>query len=164
MLMRDPFKLDPLPTFPHWFRSFIAALEQDERVASYPEQVIPRYFYDDLLRDALDFSFSLVDGATGEDLGSAEERVDYREGVIAALAAKSGIDFSRVYLPLVLGGILVNDLLTIEREIPADLLRSVSSTLEDRAAELSESNEAVYTMTQEIIARMGQRYGLIAGR
>jgi hypothetical protein len=164
MLMRDPFKLDPLPTFPHWFRSFIAAQEQDERVASYPEQVIPRYFYDDLLRDGLDFGFSLVDAATGEDLGSAEERVEYREGLIAALGANSDIDFSRVYLPLVMGGILINDLLAIDRENPADLLRSVSSTLEERVSELSDSDEGVYIMAKEIIARMGQRYGLIAGR
>jgi hypothetical protein len=66
--------------------------------------MIPRYLYDDLLRDAIDFGFNLVEGATGEDLGSLPERAAYRERVIHALAQKSGVDFSTAYLPLVMGG------------------------------------------------------------
>ena len=60
-------------------------LERDERAANLPAQAITRYLYEDLLRDAVNLGFDLVNEATGEDLGSVEEQSLYREQLISAL-------------------------------------------------------------------------------
>ena len=163
LLLRDPFTFDLPPVFPFWFRAMIATLERDERAASYPEQVIPRYLYHDLLRDAANLGFDLVNEATGEDLGSAEEQALYREQIITLLAAKAGLDFNRVYLPLVMGGLLISDQFVVAKENPADMLRDIGSALQDRFAELQETDHAIYAMTNSIIARAGQRFGFYLG-
>ncbi len=160
LIARDPFSFEIPPTFPHWFSGFIGTLERDERAALHPAQVIPRYLYDDLLRDAVDFGFDLVVETTGEDMGSAEERAAYREQLIALLRDKSGLDFSRVYLPLVIGGLLINEQVIVKQENPTELLRAVSATLEARSGELSETDRPLIAMTNDVLARTGQRYGL----
>lgn len=163
LLLRDPFSFDSPPLFPFWFSAMIALMERDERAASYPEQVIPRYLYADLMRDAVNLSFDLVAVATGEDLGSAEEQELYREQIITLLDAKTGLDFNRVYLPLVLGGLLISDQFTVAQESPANILRDLSSALEERFAELKETDHAIYAMANSLIARAGQRFGFYLG-
>ncbi len=163
LLMRDPFTFETPPTFPHWFRSFMYTLERDERAATHPAQVVTRYIYDDLLRDAVDYGFDLVAESTGEDLGSDEERASYREQLITLLTNKSGLDFNRVYLPLVMGGVLINDQCIFEKENPVELLRSVGVALEERYTELGEAERPLYSMINTVIGRTGQRYGFYHG-
>ncbi|MCC6803710.1 MAG: hypothetical protein IT319_12575 [Anaerolineae bacterium] len=163
LLQRDPFTFETPPAFPHWFSTFITTLERDERAATYPAQVIPRYIYEDLLRDAVDFGFDLVTEGTGEDPGSAEERETYREQLIALLSEKRDLDFSRVYLPLVIGAVLINDQLTLEHEDPAALLHAVGTALKQRADEMGEAEQPLYEMIHSVIARTGQRYGSYLG-
>ncbi len=160
LIARDPFSFETPPPLPHWFSGFIGTLERDERAALHPAQVIPRYLYDDLLRDAVDFGFDLVVETTGEDMGSAEERATYREQLIALLKHKSGLDFSRVYLPLVIGGLLINEQVIIKEENPTELLRAVSAALDARLSELSEGDRPLVAMIKDVLARTGQRYGL----
>lgn len=163
LLLRDPFSFEEQPAFPHWLRGLISTMEIDERAASHPAQVFTRYLYDDLLRDAVDLVFDLVAEATGEDMGSVEEQNTYREQLIDLLTKKNGLDFSRVYLPLVMGGVLINDQLAIGKENPAELLRDIGIALEERFPQLSDEERALYTMTNSIIARAGQRYGFYLG-
>ena len=164
LLMRDPLTFTTPPTLPHWFQTFLTLVERDERAFALPTQVVTRYLYEDLLRDAVDFSFDLVGESTGEDLGSAEEKVLYREQLIEALMRKSGLDFNRVYLPLVMGGLLINEQLTIGEENPAELLREMTAAMDVRSRELSDIDQAIFNMTQTILARAGQRYGYSVGK
>nr|AUN37596.1 hypothetical protein [uncultured bacterium] len=164
LLMRDPSSFEAAPVLPNWFQGFLAMLERDERAANLPAQAITRYLYEDLLRDAVNLGFDLVNEATGEDLGSAEEQSLYREQLISALTNKTGLDFNRVYLPLVMGGLLINDQLILGKENPAELLRELGAALEVRNRELGETDQAIYTMTNTILARAGQRYGFYVGK
>ena len=159
LLGRHLFEDDEPPVLPHWFRGMLSTIEIDARVAAHPAQVITRYLYDDLLRDAIDLSFDLIIEVTGEDFGSREEQDAYREQLIDLLKAKSGLDFNRVYLPLVMGGILISDQIVLAKENPVELLNAVGMTLEERFEQLSPDEQPIYTMTNQIITRAGQRYG-----
>jgi hypothetical protein len=161
LLMRDPLTVETPPVLPHWFQAFLTLVEKDERAAALPTPVITRYLYEDLLRDAVDLGFDLVAEATGEDLGSAEEKVLYREQLIEALIRKTGLDFNRVYLPLIMGGLLINEQLTLANENPADLLRELEAAMDVRSRELSQIDQAIFSMTHTILARAGQRYGIV---
>ena len=54
------------------------------------------------------------------------------------MQAKAGLDFGRVYLPLVMGGLLINDQFASKDENPADLLRDLGLALQQRSLELAE--------------------------
>ncbi|HVU13268.1 MAG TPA: hypothetical protein VHD90_18445, partial [Phototrophicaceae bacterium] len=164
LLMRDPLSFDAPPVLPHWFQTFLTLVERDERALTLPLPLVTRYLYEDLLRDAVDLGFDLVGDATGEDLGSDAEKALYRDQLIDALRSQSGLDFNRVYLPLIMGGVLVNEQLVLAKENPADLLREIGAALEVRAGSLSPSDQAIYRMTETILARAGQRYGFYVGK
>ena len=84
--------------------------------------------------------------------------------MVAILKAKSGLDFGRVYLPLVMGGVVINDQFAVAKENPADLLRDLGMVLEQRLDELGEADRPIYAMITDIIARTGQRYGFYLGK
>jgi hypothetical protein len=159
LLQRDPFTLEAHMEFPHWFRGLLTMLERDERAAAHLAVMIPRYLYDDLLRDAIDFGFNLVEGVTGEDLGSLPERAAYRERVIHALAQKSGVDFSTAYLPLAMGGILVNEHLIFQKENPLERLQELEAALYERVKEPNPPDQGTYITVSDILARVAQRNG-----
>lgn len=162
LLERDPLTLERALMLPHWARAMLKAIASDERVASHPVQAVTRLVYDDLLRDGIEYAFDLVETATGESLGSPEEMEHYADSVIEMLQSgksNSGLDFNRVYLPLVMGGILVNDQMLMEKEDPAELLKAASHTLEARLQSTPDADSTIIEMTGLLLERTGQKYG-----
>jgi hypothetical protein len=159
LLARPPWELETPDPLPHWGRALLRLIARDARAAPGAPQVIARMIYDDLLRDAVEWGFELVESATGEDIGSEAERRAYADRLIAALDTKSGVTFSQVYLPLVMGGILINDSLLMEREDPAELLKGASHALEGRAASLEENDLPLQELTDVLLERTAQKYG-----
>ncbi len=159
LLVRDPLTVDENIHIPQWMQGMLSSIAQDERTASFPSKVIPSTHFFDLLYDATLFGFELVTGATGEDLGSPTEIDDYARQNISFLKRGSGMDFSRVYLPLVMGGILVNDRLLMEKEDPSALLREEGAVIEERVFEIADDDMPIYNMTNQLIMQAGQKYG-----
>jgi hypothetical protein len=160
IFLKDPMKLNPETVYlPRWFRGMMDAIARDERTAQHPTRVIPKLLYADLFWDATLYGFELVAAATGEDLGTPEEMKEYARQNLAKMEEKNGIDFSRVYLPLVMGGILVNDKLLMDKEDPSAVLREIGVVIEERVFEISEDDMPIYHMTNDLIMQMGHKYG-----
>jgi hypothetical protein len=162
LLERDPLTLDRAMMLPHWTRAMLKAIARDERVASHPVQAATRLVYDELLRDSIEYAFELVETATGENLGSPEEMEHYADRVIELLKSgqgDSGLDFNRVYLPLIMGGIIVNDQMLTEKEDPAELLKGISHALEARLQTDPNADPTIVDMTGLLLERTGQKYG-----
>ena len=159
LLERSPLELDSPDLLPHWGRGLLRLIDRDGRAAASAAQVVLRMLYDELLRDAVEWGFELVEGATGVDIGSIDERAAYAETLLNALRAKSGVTFSQAYLPLVMGGILINDSLLIDREDPAELLKGVSLALEARLPDLDENDAPIQEITDVLLERTAQKYG-----
>jgi hypothetical protein len=162
LLERNPLTLERALMLPHWTRAMLKAIARDERVASHPVQAITRLVYDDLLRDGIEYAFELVETATGENLGSAEEMEQYADRLIEMLKSArsdSGLDFNRVYLPLLMGGVLINDQMLMEKEDPAELLKAASHTLEARLQSIPDADDTIVEMMGLLLERTGQKYG-----
>jgi len=159
LIAHDPFTLDNEPYIPHWMRGFITFIEKDARAAEHPIPVLTKYIYEDLLRDGMNHAFELVERDSGEEVGSEEERATYREKVIERLKTKQGIDFSTIYLPLIMGGMIITDRIMMPKESPSELLKEVSHALESRSGEC-EDDDPIFMMTQDILWRTGQKYGI----
>jgi hypothetical protein len=148
---------------PRWVPGMLRALARDERVAAHAPQIVTKTLYEDLLRDALDLAFSLVETATGEDLGSEQEMQDYSDRVVQSLSTKTGIDFVHVYLPLVLGGLLINDQIAASDENMIELIRQMWLVLDERRFECGDDDQPVVDMAEMIIERVLQKYGYRKG-
>ncbi|NDJ61550.1 MAG: hypothetical protein GYB67_10525 [Chloroflexi bacterium] len=158
-LDRDPYTFETRPALPTWAAELLYAIARDRRAAAQPIPTIQRLLYPSLLRDAMSHSFALIERETGESLGSAAEMAHFTDHLIKALANKSGLDFSRVYLPLVLGGLIINEQVLLGRESPGDLLQQVSLDVEQRQPEIQAEAQAVYDLTNDMLDRTGQKYG-----
>jgi hypothetical protein len=132
-------------------------------VAYHPVLTLNRLLFEELLFDATVHAFDLVERETGEDMGSPLEIESYARTLAGMIKNKERLGFSRVYLPLVLGGILINDKMPVSKESPLDLLRSLATALGERAVELGEDEAPLIDMTKRLIDRTGQKYGLRPG-
>jgi len=147
------------PELPRWCEGMLRILARDERAAAQPVQTVTKMLVDMLLRDAIAFAFEEVATATGDDLGTSEEMGQYGDELLRILAAKEGLNFNRVYMPLVLGGVLINDRLLVALEKPGDLLGQMLTVLEERQPEVAQDDKLVYEMAVTLVDRALFKYG-----
>ncbi|MGQ9907962.1 MAG: hypothetical protein ACUVS2_03910 [Candidatus Flexifilum sp.] len=162
LLAGDPLKLSDMPSMPRWFSNFLTLLEREPRVADQPVLVLQRLLYDDLLYDAVLYGFELIERATGDDLGTPAEMEDYAQTLIQDLKAGRAGSVSRLYLPLILGGVLISDQLPVSKETPAELLAQIIRIVEDRFRLADEADRPIYQMAIDLITRTGMKYGFRA--
>jgi hypothetical protein len=163
LIERNPLTIETPPFLPHWAQGMLQLVDKDGRVAYHPVLALTRLLYEELLFDAAIHAFELVERETGEDLGSPMEIESYARTLASMLKNKEKLGFSRVYLPLVMGGIIVNDKMPASKESPLDVLRGLAAAMQERTSELGEDESALIEMTERLIDRTGQKYGLRPG-
>lgn len=159
LIERDPLELEQPPNLPHWFRRFMKYAENDARVFSKPAQLILGYLYEELLADAIDYAFILVEEASGENLGTKAEMAEHRDKVLDALRDKRGMDFSMAYLPLIIGGAIRSEQIPLEGEHPADVVKAIGKALEHRIFDSRDDERPVFDLANQILMRIGQKHG-----
>lgn len=163
LIERNPLLLESVPELPHWLLGMLQLVAREARVATEPTKALVHLLYEELLFDAALLAFAEVERETGEDLGSPAEIEAHARAIATCLKNKEGLNFSRVYLPLVLGGIIINDKMPVSKQSPYDLLRSLSSAIESRAPALSEEEIELIDIAEQLIDRAGQKYGFRPG-
>jgi hypothetical protein len=148
------------PRFPHWCSSLLEIIAKDEKKANADlVEVVTETLYDDLLRDAIPHAFRMIKTITGEDLGTEAEVQDYTDNTIKILDEKSGMDFTHVYMPLVIGGVIIFDRVISGVEEVSDSLRGMHEVLSERESEVDENNDLVFMITKQMVNRSLQRFG-----
>ncbi|MCU0480154.1 MAG: hypothetical protein MUE54_02950 [Anaerolineae bacterium] len=149
---------------PKWLQGYMKILVQDERMGGVAPKAIPHFLFDDLLADALGYAFRLVERDSGENLGSDEERAEFADDIIKKLKTKGEMNFSYAYLPLVLGGIIVTDMVLFHNEKLTDIMKDMRTMVEDRESERDDNNEAVFRMSEFVLAQTLKKYGMLDNR
>jgi hypothetical protein len=159
LLKRGTAQSGPLP-LPHWFRGMLKAVDYNPTAAEAPISAITSTLYDDLLRDASQLSFRMIAQVTGEKIGGEADVAAYTDGLIEKLQTPdAALHFSDVYMPLVIGGIILFDRASLPDEKLGDSLTAVSSALQGRRAELSADDQIAYRVVEKVIERARQKYG-----
>ncbi len=158
-LLNRPYDPDNSPEIPRWVRGLLRTVEQEPRAAGSVAAVLAGPAYDDLLYDAVQFGFDLVQASTGEDVGNPAERDAYAADLISLLNSGGPLDFSRAYLPLIMGGMLINDLLLLPEEKPADQLHGVAAAVEAREKTLPPEEAPLLELTNILLDRTARKYG-----
>ena len=104
---------------PRWCRAFLARIDTDRWIMEHPVVALATLLYDDLLHDGILHGFELVHHEIDYSLGSQEDAAAYARRFVNTLRDKSGqFTFEDVYLPLILGGILVDVHVLLPNERP----------------------------------------------
>lgn len=147
------------PQFPHWFDAALRLVARQTNLLETPTALLgPLYL--DILRDASAYAFTLIKTATGESMGTDEEMSGFTDMLIERLRARNGLDFTHIYMPLILGGIILNDRIIQEGEDIAESLRGMSDIIAARDDEIDESNELIVDLVRLLVNRSLQKYGI----
>ena len=100
-----------------WFRAFCQLIAADPTVTDLERGTIyARHLYDSILLDTIRFSFRIVQPKVRENLGDAREQESYANKLLSWLSGNGVIDLNYIYLPLVMGGVIVNRLVMLDRK------------------------------------------------
>jgi hypothetical protein len=148
----------PIP-LPFWCRSLLSLIGTDPQVMTNPAAVLAGPLYEDVLRDAIAHGIMMMYAVTGQELGTRDDAFTYTEFLIELLRKPNRpLTFSDVYLPLVIGGILVANDVVMTGEEPLWSFQKLHETILMRQAERSEDNDLVFQLTEQSIAWALRRY------
>jgi hypothetical protein len=144
---------------PYWTTNLLHVLARDQRAAAYLEQIFTRFAYADLVRDAATHAFSMIKTVTGENLGSDADVKTYVDQLAHILNEKGQFEFTHVYMPLILGGVIIYDRIIMPDENVSDSLISISNALDERDYERNSDTELVFRIGETLISRALQKFG-----
>lgn len=144
---------------PSWCRGMIRMLDRNPQVASAPIQALSTLLYDELLRDAMRYAFRSITEVTTEALGSEDEIEAYIERAITRVTQDTdALTAAEVYLPILVGGLLVFDRALLKEEKMGDVLEKFSEVLEGRRKSVEEDSTEVLQLAQQMLDRAYQKY------
>jgi hypothetical protein len=117
-----------------WFRTLCQVLAHDESIHDLPRgELLAKYVFDAILFDAVGMGFHVLQPKVKETLGDAQERLNYANRLLTWFAGYGEPDLSYVYLPLVLSGLVVYRLVTLNvRENPWILIDDLTEAMKGR--------------------------------
>jgi len=122
-----------------WFQWLCSLLAQDEDVANRDRGELAIAFYEGAVYDAVRVTLPMVQLSARQHYGSSEEHRRYAEKVVQALQGVLPMDISYAYLPLIMGGVLLNLRLALRDENPWESLDLLDEARRGRARLLGTS-------------------------
>jgi len=137
-----------------WFRTLCQVLAHDDDLHELPRaELLAEYVFDAILFDAIGMGFHVLQPKVKEKLGNSEERLNYANRMLTWFAGYGEPDLTYVYLPLVLGGVVISRLVTLDiRENPWILVDELSEAMQGRVRLAgSEESTIVFKMLTELL-------------
>lgn len=102
-----------------WFQTLCQVLAHDETVEDWDRGALAvRYLFEAALYDAVLLGFAVIQPHLKDNLGSQAERISYANQLLAWYSGQAPPDWSYVYLPLAMGGVVINELATLKTDNP----------------------------------------------
>ncbi len=131
------------------------ALASVEHIA----RLVSETLYPELIHDAAELGFTMLGTVTSEQFGSVDKLEAYVESLADAIRASgTSLSLSRVYLPLVLAGLVANARISMPQEKVVDTVNLLESALEKRAAEKDDQNRFIFDMADDLIQRATEHF------
>lgn len=137
-----------------WFQSLCQLLAADPLAARLPQgDLVTGPLFEAVLYDAVLLGFTLVRSRVKSNLGDQRERVAYANKLLGWFTGQSEPDQTYIYLPLVLGGVIVNAAVTGRDENPWRLLDAVQEAARGRVRLASRDVREVFDLLDKLIER-----------
>ncbi len=135
-----------------WFVTLCQVLAHDDRLEDMERGALAvKYLFDAALYDAILLGFSIIQPKVREDLGTNSERRNYANRVLGWLAGHIESDLSFVYLPLVLAGVVVNQIVTNKNDNPWVTLDELREARRGRERLVSGEAQAIFHMLDDLL-------------
>jgi hypothetical protein len=146
-------------SLPNWCRALLSLIGLDENALKQPAAALTGPLYEEVLRDAITHGIAMLYSVTGQELGTRDDALAYTDYLVSLFRqTKQRLTFSDVYLPLVIGGILVTNDMVMPGEEPLLSFQGMHEVLGKRANERNPDNDMVFTMTEQSLAWALRRY------
>lgn len=164
--LNRPWPVDGTPVpLPRWCRVMLEHVDYDERFIQHPIDALAGPLFSDLLYDAIEYGFNLMEAHTDVNLGTVYQIGDYATQIIDMLWDPEAIfDLVEVYIPLVLGGVLVDERVIIPNENKLDNLKRIFDILQANKSEDDPELMGIIEMGEDVIHLMLKKYGYRMGR
>ncbi|MBI1277650.1 MAG: hypothetical protein GC179_05945 [Anaerolineaceae bacterium] len=148
-------------SLPAWCKGMLKAIEANPTLATeQPAAALASTGYEELLRDAIRLGFQMITTSTGEKMGSEQDMQDYADKLIAKIrSGKPVLNFSDVYLPLLMGGVIIYDRAVLKAEKMGEMLTELSRILKSHYAEVNADDDMVYHLAEQVVDRALQKFG-----
>jgi hypothetical protein len=137
-----------------WFQTLCQVLAHDERVEDMDRgDLAISYLFEAALYDAVLLGFAVIQPKVREFLGDATERVSYANRVLTWFGGQGEPDLSYVYLPLALGGVVVNQLVTPRNENPWIMVDELRQAYRGRVRLVTGEAVAIFDMLDDLLTQ-----------
>lgn len=135
-----------------WFQTLCQVLAHDPSVEYLDRgELAVRHLLDAALYDAIVLGFATIDPKVKEDLGDLHERMSYANRVLTWFAGQGEPDPSYIYLPLAMGGVVVNLLVTPKDENPWLMLDQLTEATRGRARLASGDDATIFKLMDALL-------------
>jgi hypothetical protein len=149
----------PIP-LPNWCRGMLRLAGLDRHAVDQPAKALSRALYSELLRDGVVHGFRMLHSSIEETLGAEHEIHKYGNQLVHTFWHGSNpVTFVDLYLPLVLGGVLVDQRVFLPDESVAEALHTLLTVVEQRAPERTPDNTSIFQIVDKVIGQALQKYG-----
>lgn len=137
-----------------WFQAFCQVLAHDREVAQWtPGDIVAGHLLEPLITDAIFVGFSLVRSRVKVDLGNDEERANYANRMLRWLSGQDEPDLVYIYLPLALGGVIINPQVTGPGDDPWEVIDGVREAYRGRVRLVEGDAMEIFEILDKLLAR-----------
>ncbi len=143
---------------PEWFLRTCRVLFDRPEAAKNATYLLQELVFYELVRDAIRLGMTMVSTVMDEDFGDDQAEENLVGDILESLHNGS-LDYTRVYLPLVMAGLIANTRIVMAQERPRDTIWLLHKDQEQRAREKHEANTPVFQMVEQLIDRALEQTG-----
>lgn len=135
-----------------WFQTLCQLLAYDENIEDVPRgMLVVDYLFEAVLYDAIMLAFGVIKPKVAEDLGNHAEQISYANRVLNWYIGQDQADLSYAYLPLVMGGIVVNLMATKPEDNPWYMIEYLNEALRGRARLFTGESVAIFKIIRKLL-------------
>lgn len=150
---------------PQWCKVMLDRLDFDKQISADPAMALAGPFFGDLVYDAVVYGFYVLHSDAEIVFGTEDEIHRYARQIVDELwSPDAALGVVEIYLPLVLGGILIDERVTILHENKLDNLHAVLDVLFQHKSNCDEETLVVIQLAEDHIHRVLTKYGYRMGR
>jgi len=129
-------------------------LAHDPAVAQWqPGEIVTHYLFDAVMYDAILLAFTVIRSRVKVNLGDREERINYANRVTRWLAGQADPDLVYIYLPLALGGVVINHQVTWPNDNPWNVIDGLREAYRGRVRLVEGDAMEIFDMLDKLLEK-----------